>query len=274
MRTLALLVTAVSAHAGTLGFEALDCPGSGTLDVSDVSGDAWRLEEGAFVIRAAPGYLARPCDADPAYTTTGDRGVFGVGTSGVPVRLERQDRLPFSLDAMVLSEYGAIAPFERRITVFGQRADGGSVSHVHTTAGQPFVLETVPLPADFDHVLYVEWIGEAEAHLFHALDIGPPAGLALRIAGSCPGAVDVGVRNLTPGGRFAVVQGGSGSGARIPGGPCAGGLLDLSSASLVGVLPSGTGAVDRVLTVPGGACGDDVQVVDLVSCETSNLQTF
>jgi hypothetical protein len=99
---------------------------------------------------------------------------------------------------------------------------------------------------------------------------GEAAGLALAIGGNCPGSATVTITNATPGGMVALVYGPAGS-FTVPGGPCGGLLLDVSSPTLAGVFAAdSSGVVTLSRTLPPGACGLTLQAVDASTCQVSN----
>jgi hypothetical protein len=98
-------------------------------------------------------------------------------------------------------------------------------------------------------------------------------GPSLDFAGTCPGPVDVFIDGITPGGSVAVVKGNALGSSAIPGGPCAGQGLDISGPSLVTIVPDNDndGSIQSTPNLNAGVCGKPIQVVDVNTCETSNV---
>ncbi len=106
-------------------------------------------------------------------------------------------------------------------------------------------------------------------------DPGCGSGARISISGDCPGRVVVAWSNATANKPMAIVSAASAGGYVIPGGPCAGTTLGLSSSGLQvnyqGNTGSGAGQVGS--SVGTGACGRYVQMVVVSGspCETSNV---
>ena len=103
------------------------------------------------------------------------------------------------------------------------------------------------------------------------------AGPVLDVAGSCPGEMTFTGSELTAGGSFALLSSSGPGGAVLPGGPCGGAASGLSPAGLtlriVGpVDPSGMFEVRP--SIPLGACGAFIQVVDLATCTFTGVESL
>lgn len=97
-------------------------------------------------------------------------------------------------------------------------------------------------------------------------------GLALCVDGECPGVITLTGSGATPY-RFVSFWRGEGAGSSaIPVGQCSGTLLDLDQTIpfLPPALANGKGEFGLHRWVPGSACGDLLQAVDLQTCATSN----
>jgi hypothetical protein len=108
------------------------------------------------------------------------------------------------------------------------------------------------------------------------LHVGWSTGPALSIGGTCPGPVQVSMTDLTPNGNVAVVRAAAAGSAIVPGGPCVGTPLDLAAPlSLIGIFPAdAAGNFSVSPTLGAAACGKQVQIIDLTTCDTSNLITL
>ena len=97
---------------------------------------------------------------------------------------------------------------------------------------------------------------------------------SLSMPGDCPGVVDISVTGVTPGGDVRFLFGGAGEGDDVVGaGGCTGTVTGLA-----GLRPGpkvtdsdGDGALSFAPSLPGGACGNPVQVLDLTTCTVSNV---
>ncbi|MCC6908492.1 MAG: hypothetical protein IT430_11160 [Phycisphaerales bacterium] len=109
-------------------------------------------------------------------------------------------------------------------------------------------------------------------HGFNTYMIEGGGGLALELSGPCPGQVTVDISGATPGGRVAIVYGTCNGSTTIPGGQCAGTVLDVGGARLLRIVTAdGNGNASASGNAPQGACGRIcVQAVDATTCETSN----
>ncbi|MFT4621728.1 MAG: hypothetical protein ACI8PZ_000380 [Myxococcota bacterium] len=107
----------------------------------------------------------------------------------------------------------------------------------------------------------------------------PAAALAapvLSISGDCPGAINIDVTGLTPGGNMTLLfSGGEGADA-LPAGACRGAVTGLSPVRWGMTAPDGDGdgTMSFSPTVPDSACGKHVQILDAASCELSSVETI
>jgi hypothetical protein len=103
-------------------------------------------------------------------------------------------------------------------------------------------------------------------------DIAPGGGggPTLSVSGTCPGVMTLSGSGLTAGGPVAVVYGPSGAFA-VPGGSCAGLVLDISAPSLAAVVAAdAAGDVNVAPNIPGPLCGSTLQMIDLTACAATN----
>lgn len=110
---------------------------------------------------------------------------------------------------------------------------------------------------------------------FFIVDDTPPADLTLAITGSCPGAMTVDVTNATPNSTIAVIYALSTGSLLVPAGnPCVGTELGLNNTAQLYSTETtdGDGAFSIEVTIPGPGCGLYVQILDLASCDTSNVE--
>jgi hypothetical protein len=101
---------------------------------------------------------------------------------------------------------------------------------------------------------------------------GVVVGPELDISGTCPGSVRVQGSNMTPGGQVALLTGNGPGNQAIPVGPCAGlntSLSGLTFRGMFGANANGTVALNP--TLPAGACGLGVQMLDVATCELTNV---
>jgi hypothetical protein len=108
------------------------------------------------------------------------------------------------------------------------------------------------------------------------VDQAPPPPV-LSVFGSCPGAMNIVLTDLTPGGNW--VLGASpvlAPGVVIPSGPCAGTPLRIGPpAYLIGTGVANAVGVDLYsVTVPPVACGWFIQAVDISTCTQSFFETL
>lgn len=100
-------------------------------------------------------------------------------------------------------------------------------------------------------------------------DLGD-GGVTLTVTGACPGPVTLDVAGATGASSVALVYGAAGS-FTVPGGSCAGLVLDIASPTLGAILATGPGGdASLPVTLPGAACGLTVQAVDISGCSASN----
>lgn len=100
-------------------------------------------------------------------------------------------------------------------------------------------------------------------------------GLALTLAGDCPGTVTASVSGATPGGNVAFIRAFGEGSVQVPPGPCEGTELGLdASATLLAIEQAdANGNASIAGNAPNAACGRVfVQALDLGSCSTSNVE--
>lgn len=126
----------------------------------------------------------------------------------------------------------------------------------------------------FDRAVIKDWFDQ-QAYVDN-VSVGGASGLTLAMQGSCPGAVTASVTGATPGGSVAVVLAATPGAFVIPSGSCAGTALGLGSGiSLVTVITANSnGEASLSGNLPPALCGRLLQVVDLSSCDTSNVVTL
>lgn len=108
-------------------------------------------------------------------------------------------------------------------------------------------------------------------YIFDEIQVDP----ALVVTGICPGEVTFNFTGGTPLGQAALAFSQSQGNAVIPGGLCAGIETGLDVVNLLGILPvDSEGRVTLDATLPFFVCDLQLQVVDLVSCATSNVTTL
>jgi len=94
----------------------------------------------------------------------------------------------------------------------------------------------------------------------------------LSITGDCPGDIVLNLTGGTPGGSIALVSSASEGSSNVPQGSCAGTPLGLSAPGLLAIVPlDGNGAFSTTRNVPAPLCGLFLQVLDLGTCQTSNV---
>jgi len=89
-----------------------------------------------------------------------------------------------------------------------------------------------------------------------------PSGLTLTTSGTCPGFTTISVTGGP--GSNALLSGVAGS-FTVLGGTCAGTTVDIATPTFRGIIGS-----SLTVTLPAGACGLTIQVVDVTTCEVSN----
>ena len=100
-------------------------------------------------------------------------------------------------------------------------------------------------------------------------DGGPPQ---LAIVGSCPGTISISVTDAAPNGRVAFAASTGAGPFSLPPGPCAGAEVGLVDPNLLGVLVAdNSAAIAHDEDVGVDACGIFVQVLDLTTCQPSNV---
>ena len=111
---------------------------------------------------------------------------------------------------------------------------------------------------------------DEELEVFGQLLWGDRLGVA--VDGACPGTVEFAIASATPGGFVGLAGAPAVGSSTVPGGSCAGTELGLSNPiPIAGETADGGGGVTIELTVPAPICSAVVQVLDLSSCEVSNV---
>lgn len=102
---------------------------------------------------------------------------------------------------------------------------------------------------------------------------GNGGGYFLQISGQCPGTVTVSWGGATPSRQQAIVFARNTGSFVIPSGPCQGTPLGLGSSGirLVNTIGTGSGSGSVNGSAGTGACGGYLQLVELPSCDTSNV---
>ena len=108
--------------------------------------------------------------------------------------------------------------------------------------------------------------------------------VGLKTGGECPGPADLGIRSfvgedLVGSGPFMVIAGDREGSTVVPGGRCAGTELGVESDGALakfGPLADldGDGMIDLTPTLPPGMCDKQIQVLDLATCDVSEVRTF
>lgn len=97
---------------------------------------------------------------------------------------------------------------------------------------------------------------------------------SLDMVGSCPGPVELSVTGLTPGGNFILLVGDAVGAGTISGGPCDGSAIGFESlVKFFGPITDvdGDGMFTATPSVPARACEVGFQVIDLETCDTSEV---
>jgi hypothetical protein len=102
--------------------------------------------------------------------------------------------------------------------------------------------------------------------------------LTLTTDGDCPGVGNIAISG-DPGGRFVIVAGDREGSTVIPAGRCAGTVLGVESVGTLvkfGPIPDldSDGLIELTPTLPPGMCSKHVQVIDVNTCEVSDVSTF
>ena len=115
---------------------------------------------------------------------------------------------------------------------------------------------------------------------FNGLDVAVEAGaggdeLTLTVGGACPGTVTVAWENATPNSTLALIFAQNTGSVQVPpGNPCAGTQLGLGANQIqeVNRFPSGAnGSGQRNGQTGASACGGFLQLLEVPSCDTSNV---
>jgi hypothetical protein len=110
-----------------------------------------------------------------------------------------------------------------------------------------------------------------EAEIDYLLNGATPR-LTLNMTGSCPGTIAVAITNGTPNGPMAVVRS-NGTGAfTIPSGPCSGVALGLGASGIsLLATPNFNASGNKSASPTLGVCNKYYQIVNLTTCEVSNV---
>jgi hypothetical protein len=103
-------------------------------------------------------------------------------------------------------------------------------------------------------------------------DQAPSGGPSMTVSGTCPGTMTLSGSGMTASGAVAIVYGPAGS-FTVPGGSCAGLVLDIAAPTLGAVVTAdAAGDVSISPSIPGAACGSTVQMIDLTACAATNSE--
>jgi hypothetical protein len=110
-----------------------------------------------------------------------------------------------------------------------------------------------------------------EAEIDYLLN-GVTPRLTLAMTGSCPGTIAVSITNGTPNGPMGVVRA-NGTGAfTVPSGPCAGTQLGLGTSGITLLAtPNFNASGNKSASPTLGVCNKYYQIVNLTTCEVSNV---
>lgn len=255
--------TALLKEDGVTPADAFDV-GAGRVDLSAAGRAGLLLDESEAAYRAAepalggdPGALNLPSLAagDCAGSCAWSRTVEGSAASGVSWTVTATAPTGVAM---------AVAP-----ATFGV-APGGTVTlDVGAKALPGAVLDAWELG---ELVLTPDDATVPTAHFPVAVRPTAVEAVALSATGVCPGSVDVDLTGAVPHGDAAFLASDSPGFFVVPGGPCAGTVLNLATPSLlVRRTPDADGAVSFTASPPAGACGRRLQVLDLASCLVSNV---
>ena len=133
--------------------------------------------------------------------------------------------------------------------------------------GRAIAIDGATVLSGADHVADLG-TNSGAVYFFEEITVDPQ----VSVSGSCPGPIALEVTGLTPQ-QPSVLFLGSGPGDwSIGAGPCAGEMLDLADAELIGPATSGPGGgVSLAGPIGPAACGSPIQIIDSVSCATSNV---
>jgi hypothetical protein len=90
--------------------------------------------------------------------------------------------------------------------------------------------------------------------------------------GTCPGVLTLDGKGFTAGGSVAVLKGNGLGNDAMPAGPCTGGVTDLSGLSYVtSISADADGKFALSPNISANLCGASIQMVDLTTCQLSNV---
>lgn len=98
-----------------------------------------------------------------------------------------------------------------------------------------------------------------------------PQGPEMTVSGVCPGQGYAFLSGFTSGGQVAILTSASPGSTTVPRGGCAGTVVDLDRARLLGTFTADvSGSLDLTPHFPRSACGTWVQAVDVATCQTTD----
>jgi hypothetical protein len=102
--------------------------------------------------------------------------------------------------------------------------------------------------------------------------VGDACDLVFTAVGSCPGPIRFSASGLTPSGNVAVLASNGPGAFVVPSGVCTGLTTGLASPRLLAMVNADpTGAIVANRIAPGVACGRYMQLVDMATCDTTNV---
>lgn len=267
MRTLTFLTLMASTHAFAVTTEYTDkgafLADAGAVDTAGFAG----FSDGDVI---STQYATLGFDFSDADDTVLNDPVFTVDAAGI----NGNGRINVELDtpttivgvdypgAVAFNLYDASGALVYASSDFGGSGSGFFAGVITDT---PFTRVEI-----YDHVDDQVFIDD-----FH-VGGGGSTGPSLAVSGRCPGMGQVDISGLTPGGNFAVARASALGSFAIPSGSCAGTTLGLGAGiQLIGIYSAdGSGDFSAMPTFSAGLCGDYVQVVDLSTCATTNVEQF
>jgi hypothetical protein len=180
-----------------------------------------------------------------------------------------------SFDGGTSSFHGDAATEVEGATLVANWSDGDALIAEHRPSGEGTVvaLNFYPPSSDVDGRF---WNAATDGAMLmaNALEFAAGGGPTLVVEGSCPGAMRFTFSGLTAGAPYALLSAATTGSFPLPAGPCAG---ESSGLSASGIRLRGMFTADAVgggsvapASIPVGACGATIQVVDLATCSFSN----
>ena len=270
-----LLRTLASPDPETQGFFGKSVSGAGDIDgdgLAEVLVGAY-LEQ-AELADAGRAHVFRGSDGSPLLTLTSPEPQLG-GRFGEAVGLGPD------LDGDGLGEWVVTAAAED-----GDAIDEGRAYLFRGSNGTLLGTLSSPTPAEFglfgfsaagigsEGILIGTFaedgagFGDGQAHLFLS-ELEP---LDLVVSGRCPGEISIQLSDQTPNAPIVLLAALREGETPLPGGPCAGTVVDLASPRRLVELTAGVdGSAEITRTIDEvGACAALLQAVDLATCEPSN----